>query len=126
MMLTFLITCKMGIMHLGITSIILDLFPEAVLFHAYSHQECIRILQDEKVGFMISDGTVDEMPDLELIRNAHAIQPDTKIIMLLEDAKSDCLRSIYPTGTIERCIGKNASVDYIRTSILHVSNGIKV
>lgn len=126
MMLTFLITCKMGIMHLGITSIILDLFPDAVLLHAYSHQECIRILQDEKVGFMISDGTVDERLDIDVIRNARAIQPDTKIIMLLEDIKSDYNRSIYPAGAIDWYIGKNAPVDYIRTSILHVSTGIKI
>ena len=123
MKLTFLITCKMGIMHLGITSVILDLFPEAVLLHAYSHQECIRILQDEKVGLMISDGTADERLDLDVIRNARAIQPDTKIIMLLEDLRNVYNRSIYPAGTIDWCIVKTAPVDDIRTSILHVFSG---
>lgn len=125
MMLTFLITCKMGIIHLGITSIIHDLFPEAVLLHAYSHQECLSILQYEKVGFMISDGTVDEKSALNIIRNARAMQPDTKIIMLLDDVKNNHNKSLYPAGAIDWYIGKNAPVDYIRTSILHVFSGVK-
>lgn len=124
MKLTFLVTCKMGIMHLGITSVILDLFPDAVLFHAYSYQQCLQILQYEKVGLMISDGTVEERPDLQAIRNARALQPETKIIMLLEDIKSDYNRSI-PAVAVDKCIRKNAPVDYIRNSILQVFSGTK-
>lgn len=124
-MLTFLITCKIGIIHLGITSIIHDLFPEAILLHAYSHQECLSILRDEKVGFMISDATIDGKSDHDIIRNARAIQPDTKIIMLLEDLQRDDNQSTYPAGAIDGYIGKNAPIDYIRTSMLHLFSGMK-
>ncbi len=122
-MLTFLITCKMEFMRLGITSIIHDLFPGATLLRANSRQECLRVLRYEKVAMMISDGTVDIGPNQNIVRKIRALQPDIKIIMLLESEKIDHLSSICLAGRIDKCIRKNAPVKQMHDAILHVLSG---
>ena len=69
---------------------------------------------------MISDGTVDKRPHPEMVRKIRALQPDIKIVMLLEGMPVDQLRSIGTTGEIDKCIGKNAPIERIHEAILHV------
>ena len=122
-MSTFLITCKMEFIRLGITSVLRDLFPDAVLLHADSRQECLRILMSEKTSLMISDGTVDKGPNLSMVRKARALQPDIKIVMLLEDPKINHLRTACVAGEIDTYIGQNAPIKRIHEAILHVLSG---
>ncbi len=111
-------------MRLGIASIIRNLFPDAVLLHAASRPECLRILANEEVNLIISDGTIDKGPDMGMIRKVRALQPDTKIIMLLEGTKTDHFKSICLAGTIDIFVTKNAPVERIREAILHALSGI--
>jgi len=116
----FLITCKMNIMRLGIASAIRALFPDAVLLHAGSRRECLRLLTHESVSLMISDGTVDSGPNLGMIRDVRALQPDIKTIMLLDDLKIDDLRWMCLAGAIDVCLRKDAAIKEIHKAILQV------
>ncbi|WP_162902902.1 response regulator transcription factor [Taibaiella koreensis] len=107
-------------MLLGITSVIRDLFPNAILLHANSRQDCLRIIKNKKIGLMISDGTVDERPNLSMIRDLRALQPDIKVMMLVEGVRADHLRSLSRPGEIDVCIRKNAPIERIYEAILSV------
>ncbi len=110
-------------MRLGVTSVLRDLFPDTVLLHAGSHRECLRILKCEKVRLMISDGTVYKGPHPVTVRKIRALQPDIKIVMLLEGSHIDHFRSTCKTGEIDKCVGKNAPIERIHEAILHALSG---
>jgi DNA-binding NarL/FixJ family response regulator len=119
MMPTFLITCKTTIMRLGITSIIRDIFPDAILSYADSREEYQRILSTQRIRLMISDGTADRRLSPGMIREIRALQPDIKIMMLLEGTKNDP-EPVCRAGKIDMCIRKNAPIAHINEAIQQV------